>query len=151
MNPPLHPWGEKSIFSIVKPGNSLFGQNWNFSFIDLQILPLLFSIYHVLFILFLCVPLPYGWSIADLQCCDNFCCTTRWFSYTCTHTHSFSDSFPIDYHRLLGRVLCAMQQILTGQSFHVPQCAYASPKPHPSSPPVPFGNHKFVFLCYLMW
>ena len=27
--------------------------------------------------------------------CDNFCCTTKWFSYTFTHIHSFSDSFPI--------------------------------------------------------
>ena len=23
-----------------------------------------------------------NWSIADLQCCANFCCTTKWFSYT---------------------------------------------------------------------
>ena len=28
-------------------------------------------------------------SIVDLQDCDNFCCTTKWFSYTCTHIYSF--------------------------------------------------------------
>ena len=34
------------------------------------------------------------WSIIDLQCCDNFCCMKKWFSYTCTCIHSLSDSFP---------------------------------------------------------
>ena len=34
------------------------------------------------------------WTPVDLQCCDNFCSTTNWFSYTCKHIHSLSDSFP---------------------------------------------------------
>ena len=33
------------------------------------------------------------WSIVDLQCCDHFCSTTKWFSCTCTHIHSLPDSF----------------------------------------------------------
>ena len=44
----------------------------------------------------------------------------------------------IDYHRTLGSVLCAIQQVPFGQSFHIPHCAYANPKPpvHTShSPP----------------
>ena len=28
------------------------------------------------------------WNIADLQCV-NFCCTTKWFSYTHTHTRTY--------------------------------------------------------------
>uniref|UniRef100_A0A8D0W2N1 EXS domain-containing protein n=1 Tax=Sus scrofa TaxID=9823 RepID=A0A8D0W2N1_PIG len=41
--------------------------------------------------------------------------------------------FHVDYHRILGRVPCAIQQVLVGQSFHIPQCAYANPNPqvHP--------------------
>ena len=34
----------------------------------------------------------YG-SVVDLQCCDHFCCATKWSSYTCAHIHSLSDSF----------------------------------------------------------
>ena len=28
--------------------------------------------------------LKFYWSIVDLQCYDNYHCTTKWFSYTCT-------------------------------------------------------------------
>ena len=51
-----------------------------------------------------------------------------------------------NYHRIWGRVPCAIQQVPVGQSFHAPQCAYANPKPpvHPSAPP---GNHKFFKVC----
>ena len=38
--------------------------------------------------------------MVDLQCCVNFSCTVKWFSYTQTHTHThthdaFSPSFPL--------------------------------------------------------
>ena len=69
-----------------------------------------------------------------------------------THTHPFFFRFfsHTDYHRMLGRVLCAIQQVFVGQSLHIPQWAYASSNPliHPSPQPVPFGNHKFVFKVY---
>ena len=35
------------------------------------------------------------WNIVDLQCCVSFRCAAKWFSYTYTYIHSFSDSFPI--------------------------------------------------------
>ena len=48
------------------------------------------------------------WSIVDLQCCDNFWITTKWFSYTYTHIHFFSRFLShIGYHRILHNVpLC---------------------------------------------
>ena len=46
------------------------------------------------------------WSWVDLQCCDNFCCTRKGFSYTCTRINSLLDLFShIDYHSIVGRVL----------------------------------------------
>ena len=35
------------------------------------------------------------WSVVDLRCCVSFRCTTKQFSYTYTHIHSFSGSSPI--------------------------------------------------------
>ena len=43
-----------------------------------------------------------------------------------------------------------IQHVPVGQSFHIPQCAYANHKSpvHPShAPPGPFDNHKFFKVC----
>ena len=49
-------------------------------------------------------------------------------------------------HRILRRVLPALPQVPVDQSFHIPQGAYANPKPPvPPSPTIcPFGNHNFL-------
>jgi len=90
------------------------------------------------------------WSVIDLQGWNNFCCTTVIQLYIYTYPFSFRFCSHID-HRILGRVLCALQQVPIGQSFHIPQCAYPSPKPlvHSSHPPPPvsLGNHKFFKVC----
>ena len=56
--------------------------------------------------------------------------------YMYTHPFSFRFFPHIDYHRISGRILCARQQVPTGQSFHRPQCAYVSSDPQcfPPSP-----------------
>ena len=100
----------------------------------------------ILYIFFFPHFFKFNWSIVDLQGCDNFCCTTKWFSYTCTHIRSLSDSFPtqiITEYWVEFPVLYNRSPF--GHSFHIPQYAYAHPKPpvHPSPLPVPFGNHKF--------
>ena len=56
--------------------------------------------------------LKFYWSTVDLQGCDNFCCTTK---YTCAHPFSFRYFAHIDYHRISGRVFCAMQHVPVGQ------------------------------------
>ena len=61
-------------------------------------------------------------------------------SVTYIHTLFFFRFFShIDYHRIFGRVPSAIQQVPIGQSFHIPQCAPASPKPpiHPYPPSCP--------------
>ena len=49
--------------------------------------------------------------------------------YMYTQPFFFQFFSQIDHHRTLGGVLCAIQQVSIGQSFHMPQCAYANPKP----------------------
>ena len=72
--------------------------------------------------------------------------------YMYTHPFSFRFFSHIDDHRIFGRVPCAIQQVPTGQSFHIPQCAYSIPSPHsichaPTHTPVPFGNCKCSKVC----
>ena len=90
------------------------------------------------------------WNRVDLQCCDNFCYTTKWFSYTCIHILSFSDSFPIQAiteYRVESSVLYSRNPL----AIHSIYRSVHMPIPHPQFipsylPPFPFDNHnKFVF------
>ena len=93
----------------------------------------------------------FHWSILNLQCFDNFFCTTKWFS--CTHTHilSFSDSFPtliITEYQVEFSVL-----YIAGPGWptipYIIVCICQSQTPSSSlPPPVHFGNHKFVLKVY---
>ena len=89
-------------------------------------------------------------EVVDLQS-DNFCCTRKVIqSYICTHSFSFRFFSHIDYHSILNRVSWTVQQVPVGQSFHIPQCVYANPKPPVHPPhlqPVPFANHSLFLKC----
>ena len=61
------------------------------------------------------------WGVVGLQCCVNFRCTAKWFSYTCTFSILLQILFYVGYYRItyvlfyvgyyriLGRVPCTKQ------------------------------------------
>ena len=84
----------------------------------------------------------FNWSVVDLQCCANFCCTAKWFSYTYiyiyTHTHFFFFNIPLWFiigyslwfSVLHSRTLLFIHSI--HESLHL-----RTPASHSVSPPVP--------------
>ena len=64
---------------------------------------------HMKQIIFFFVLYIFNWSIVDLQCCVNYCCTAKWFSYTYMHAFFFIFFSIMAYHRILNIVLCAIQ------------------------------------------
>ena len=54
---------------------------------------------------------PFYSSVADLQCCANFCCTTKWPSHNIEHSLSYI-IFVMVYPKGLDIVPCAVQQDL---------------------------------------
>ena len=89
--------------------------------------------------------------VVDLQGCDNFWCTTKWFSHTYPHIHSHSDSFPTEIITEYW-VECSVQ-VPIGQLFHILQCTYASPKPpiHPSHPLKLFISLELIFFWIMIF
>ena len=87
----------------------------------------------------------FNWNIVDLQCCVSFRCTIKWISYSHTYICSFLDSFPCN-DSILSR--CAIQSVLTSHLFYITVCICQSQSPDLSHPPLPRGNHKFLFyIC----
>ena len=86
------------------------------------------------------------WSIVDLQCFVNFRCMAKWVIFT----YIFRDPFfsHISYYRILNRFPYVIQQVLVIHFIHsmyvlIPNSFLST------SPPFPFGTHKFVFEIWL--
>ena len=71
-----------------------------------------FLIYIYIYIyicMYVCIYVCIYWSLVNSQCCVNFCCISKWFSYniyTYTHTHTFFSTMV--YHRILNVASCAI-------------------------------------------
>ena len=60
------------------------------------------------------------WSIVDLWCCGNYCCTAKWLSDTHTHTHTHTRTHTfffiffsiMVYHSIVTVIPCAIQSDL---------------------------------------
>ena len=59
-----------------------------------------------------------------------------------THLFFFRFFSYADYHRILGGVPCAIQQVPIVQSFYTPQCEYADLKP-----PIPASPHLSALVA----
>ena len=64
-------------------------------------------------------------SLVDLQYCANFCCTTKWLSYT----YFFTFLCIMVYHKILNTIPCAIQQGLVVYLCYMQQFLSANPKP----------------------
>ena len=81
--------------------------------------------------------LKFYWSVVDLQGCDNFCCITKWFSYTHMYIHSPSDSFPtqiiteywVEFSGLYSRSSLANHSIYLSMYMPIPNSQSISPPP----------------------
>ena len=66
--------------------------------------------------------------------------------FTYTYIHSFSDSFPICYYRILNRVPCATQWVLVGYLFYMMSCVYWRMQWQPTPVLLPGKSHGWKSL-----
>ena len=76
-----------------------------------------------------------NWSIVDLQCCLNYCCTAKWFSDSIhTHTHTFI------FENVLFHYDFSQDTQYSSLYYANPNLPLFPPTPHP------LRNHQSV-LC----
>ena len=83
------PWGVKTVRLISRPTTAPS----KLQTLDTYIWVFFFSFF-----------LKFDGSLVDLQGCDHFCCTTKWFSYTCQHIQFFFSFFSNRDYQLNERI-----------------------------------------------
>ena len=94
------------------------------------------------------------WSIVDLQCCTNLCCTAKWLSYTHTYILFFFFFFYILFHYGLSQEigyssLCSTVGPWCLSILNVILCIYQPQTHRPTlSLPAPAWQPKSVLCVY---
>ena len=79
------------------------------------------------FLFFKILKINSSWSTVDLQCCVSFRYTVNWISYIYISPLFYSFFSHIGQYRVLSRVLCATQQVLTSYLFlYMHMCSVTS-------------------------
>ena len=90
--------------------------------------------------------LKFSWYIVDPQGCDNFCCTTKWFSHTYIHAHYLSAYFPtqiITKHWVDFPVLYSRSPLASHSIYSMCICQFQTPRPPLPTLPIPLVTTSF--------
>ena len=87
------------------------------------------------------------WGIVDLQCCVNFCCMAKWFTYTYSFPLWFITGYWIELPVLYSRILLFIHPIYNSLQLLTPNSQSFSPR----TPPTPWQPQVWslcLWVCF---